>query len=58
MLRDGIFLLEHGVPYEAVFGPVRKTLSATRRLAMIVASGENKGGSYDWDRRRWREPKS
>lgn len=57
MLRDGIFLLEKGVPYDAVFGPVRRPLSPTRRLALIVAAGENAGGEFDWDRRRWRERK-
>ena len=56
-MLDGLYLLDAGVPYEAVFGGVRAPMSATRRLAFVVARGEMRGGSFDWDRRRWLERK-
>ena len=53
---DGAYLMQQGVPYEAVFGPVTK-LSPSRRYAFVVATGELKGGEFDWDARppRWKK---
>lgn len=51
---DGVYLMsECGVPYEAVFGPVRGPMSPTRRHAFIIARGELKGGEWDWNAGKW-----
>lgn len=58
MLIDGTYLLEHGVPYEAIFGPITRPLSPERRHAMTVIIGTRHGGEYDWSTRRWKVKRS
>ena len=48
-----MFLLSHGVPWEAVFGPIGAPMSATRRHAFTIAMGESKGGEWDWNAGKW-----
>lgn len=43
-------LLALGVPWAEAWA-----MTSTRRLALIVAAGENEGGSFDWDALRWKE---
>lgn len=50
---DGAYLLSKGVPWEAIFGPVVKTMSATQRYAFVIASGELLGGEWDWNTGKW-----
>ena len=49
--------MQKGMPYEAVFGPLTKPLSPSRRYAFVVAHGELTGGEFDWDARppRWKK---
>lgn len=46
-------MLGNGVPWEAIFGPVREPMSPTRRYAFIIAMGELKGGTWCWDTGKW-----
>ena len=39
----------NGVPYD-----VAARMSPVRRMAFIVAFGELKGHSFDWDHMRWK----
>lgn len=43
-------LLDGGVPYDVVM-----EMSDARRLAFVVAMGENKGGRFNWDDMRWEQ---
>ena len=52
MLRQVVLLVQNGVPYD-----VAMKMSATRRLAMIVAIGELKGGRWNWNTMAWDEQK-
>jgi hypothetical protein len=45
-------LVKHGVPWDVAW-----SLSPARRLAYIVVAGELDGGSFDWHRLAWREPR-
>jgi len=52
-----MFLIQQGVPWQAVFGDIRRPMSATRRKAFVIAAGELLGGEYDWHGQRWRPPR-
>ena len=54
---NGLFLVKNGVPWEAVFGPIKGPLSPTLRFACVVAFGEMDGGVWNWERRQWEKPK-
>lgn len=47
-MREIMYLLDGGVPWE-----VATRITPTRRLAMVVARGELRGGTYDWATLRW-----
>jgi hypothetical protein len=49
-LAEVVALVKLGVPYDAAM-----EMSPARRMAFLVISGEQDGGSFDWDNLRWRD---
>ena len=47
-MRDAAFLLQNGMPYDVVM-----SLSPTRRLAWVIAHGEQLGGKFNWNAMQW-----
>jgi hypothetical protein len=50
-LRQMVILLQNGVPYDVIM-----KMSDVRRVAMVVAIGELKGGRYNWETSAWEKP--